>query len=98
MTSVVAPTNRKLDPTPFSVSEMRKCQSSRPVRATITPSRRISEPTAITLTMPKRAIRLPVKNDGMYMPMTWRKITQGGSVAGRPLPANASRPPGARRP
>jgi peptide/nickel transport system permease protein len=42
-----------------------------------TPASRIKEPTAITLTTPKRKISVPVKNEGRYMPITCRKITQG---------------------
>ncbi len=61
-----------------------------PLSAATTPASISTTPQAITVVVPNRLIRLPVKNDGTNMPSTCRKMTQWASACGNPQPTIAS--------
>src|ERR1700754_3809696 len=61
-----------------------------PDSAATTPSSISTMPADITVVVPNRLIRLPVKNDGTNMPSTCMKMTQWASAWGNPQPTIAS--------
>ena len=83
-TIVVAPTNRKFQPAPFSIIAIRKFQISMPSNPHTTPALSTAAPRNITLVVPYFWIRLPVKNAGTNIPNTCSMMTECASVCGKP--------------
>ncbi len=79
----------KFQPTPSRISAPQKCSSSSPIRA-ITPEAPVSSrPSAVTGSLPQRAIRRPVTKLGANMASTCHCTPRAASPTLKPQPTMA---------
>jgi hypothetical protein len=90
MDSVVAPVNRKFQPTPSMNSAMPKWCSSTPMSATATQARFSSTPEPMMDSTPKRLMRWPVMKPGANMPITCHSSTSAAASKLKPHTCIAS--------
>ena len=86
----VAPMKPKFQPRPSRISATEKCPRVTPERPTAPAAARSARPAAMTRSAPKRAIRLPVKNDGANMASTCQETTSAALAVEKPQPTTAS--------
>ena len=69
---------------------MKNCDNSTPLIATAPAAARITRPSAITRSTPKRAMIWPVKKLGAYIASTWAVTIWAASSLAKPQPTTAS--------
>src|SRR6185436_3629980 len=79
VSSVVPPVYMKFQPAPISTSAATKWPNVTPVSAIAAPQAITTTPARITLSTPKRLMRLPVTNPGAYIPTTCHEMTIAAS-------------------